>query len=86
MAGSLWALVALVVYPAVQIPLVLFLARWFEVDGDGPLPTPTRAYWNGDRADRETAISRPGVAGRCARCGADNDSSYTFCRSCVTRL
>jgi hypothetical protein len=47
MVGPDWALVLLVVYPLVQIPLVLYLSRWFELDGDAPIVTPTRALWTG---------------------------------------
>lgn len=83
MAGSPWALAALIVYPAIQIPLVLYLARWFEIDRDAPIPTPTRTYWDGE-ADRAHPLS--GWAGACPRCGSENDPAYTFCRSCVARL
>lgn len=81
-----WALVLLVGYPLVQIPLVLYLARWFELDGDAPIVTPTRAYWNGQTGAEqrvEAPVARPGV---CRRCGTENDPAFTFCENCVARL
>ena len=86
MGGPDWALVALIVYPLLQIPLVLYLARWFELDGDAPVVTPTMAYWTGQRPDGPFRHERDHRPGRCRRCGADNDPGYTFCGNCVARL
>lgn len=80
-----WALVALIGVPLAQIPLVLFLSRWFELDGESPAPTPGSAYWTEDSGG-----SRPTVPahsrGVCRRCGALNDPTFTYCGDCVTRL
>lgn len=86
MVGPDWALVVLVVYPLVQIPLVLYLARWFELDGDAPVPTPTRAYWTGRAADERYGAAVEAPPGKCRRCGAENDPGFSFCRACVTPL
>ena len=86
MVGPDWALVLLVVYPLVQIPLVLYLARWFELDGDAPIVTPTRAYWNGTATGERHAGAEVARPGRCRRCGTVNDPSYSFCRRCVASL
>ena len=86
MAVPDWALVLLVIYPLVQIPLVLYLARWFELDGDAPIVTPTRAYWNGQTAAEPNAEWRRTRPGLCRRCGAENDPGFTFCENCVARL
>lgn len=81
-----WALLLLVVYPLLQIPLVLYLARWFELDGDAPVPTPARTYWTGAGADESRAPSVTTPAGLCGRCGTENDPAFVYCRSCVAPL
>lgn len=86
MVGPDWALVVLVVYPLVQIPLVFYLARWFELDGDAPVVTPTRAYWTGRVADDRFDRSGTGRPGRCPHCGATNDPTFSYCGSCVAPL
>lgn len=86
MVGPDWALVVLVVYPLVQIPLVFYLARRFELDGDAPIVTPARAHWTGhaaDEADARTGGARPG---RCRRCGTENDPAFTYCGNCLATL
>lgn len=86
MVGPDWALFVLVAYPLVQIPLVLYMARWFELDGDAPIHTSTRAYWTGQvggEGFERPATDRPG---RCRRCGAENDPAFSFCRNCVASL
>ena len=83
MAVPYWAIALLVVYPLVQVPLVFYLGRRFELDGDGPLPTPTRAFWTGEASAGATATHEPG---RCRRCGTANEPTYTFCGSCLARL
>lgn len=86
MVGSNWALVALVGFPLIQIPLVLYLSRWFELDGDGQVLTQARVSWSrqgGEPDGPSRGVARPG---QCRRCGTENDPSYTFCRGCVARL
>ena len=89
MAWSPWAVALLIVYPAIQIPLVLYMARWFELDGDAPLPTPTRTFWNGEGASGDPVEDVPyfsDLVGVCSHCGTENDPTYTYCRACVSRL
>ena len=86
MVGPDWALLVLVVYPLVQIPLVLYLARWFELDGEAPIVTPTRAYWTGQAASEPYAQHSAPAPGRCRRCGTENDPSFTYCENCVAPL
>lgn len=86
MVGSDWALAVLVAYPLVQIPLVLYLARWFELDGDAPIATPGRAVWTGQVVDEPYDRTGPTRPGCCRRCGAENDPGFTFCGECVARL
>ena len=85
MAVPAWALLLLVAIPLVQVPLVFYLGRRFELDGDAPLPTPTRALWTDGasvRAERVAAYQ----PGDCRRCGTANDPAYTFCGECLARL
>lgn len=90
MGGPNWALIALVVYPLLQIPLVLYLARWFELDGDAPVVTPTRTYWTDGSADESGDGGHVGRAlrppGQCRHCGAANDPAFAYCRNCVGPL
>ena len=86
MVGPDWALLVLVVYPLVQIPLVLYLARWFELDGDAPIATPTRAYWTGQDVDERYTAGQDTAPGRCRHCGTENDPTYTYCENCVSPL
>lgn len=86
MVGPDWALVVLVVYPLVQIPLVLYLARWFELDGDAPIVTPTRALWTGQVADERFVREGSDRPGRCRHCGTVNDPAFAYCGNCVAPL
>ena len=85
MAGLDWAVVLLVVYPLIQVPLVFYLGRRFELDGDPPV-TQAMSYWPGQPSTVGTAAQQPPRPGRCRYCGADNDPSYRFCGTCVARL
>jgi len=86
MAGPSWALLALVGIPLLQIPLVLYLSRWFELDGDGVIQTQARVYWSRQAGEVDGGPLLEDRPGHCRRCGADNDPTYTFCGSCVARL
>lgn len=86
MVGPDWALVVLVAYPLVQIPLVFYLARWFELDGNAPVLTPTRAYWTGQVAGEGHAGPTATRPGRCRQCGAENDPTFTYCGNCASAL
>lgn len=85
----------LVVVPLVQVPLVLWFGRYFEVDEDYDPPTdgfeaPNRekAIPTGDDADRPARRARPvaAEAGRCWQCGTLNDPAFSYCRDCLTAL
>lgn len=86
MVGPDWALVVLVGYPLVQIPLVLYMARWFELDGDAPIVTPARAYWTGQVAEESRSRTDAPGPGRCRLCGAENDPAFAYCGRCVAPL
>jgi hypothetical protein len=92
-----WGLALLVVYPLLQIPAVVLIARYCEVDASD-LPTPPmRAFWSDGTSETEdtasndaaTAEGDPAFAPtvvRCDRCGETNDPSFGRCRNCVARL
>lgn len=85
MAGVDWALVLLVGYPLVQVPLVFYLGRRFKLDGDAPV-TPTMAYWTGEEPTVGRADWREPEPGQCRHCGGHNDPDYPFCGHCLARL
>lgn len=88
-------LLVLVLYPALQMPAVAYLARHFELDG-GVLPgPPTGGYWlDSDGSDGAAAttgtnggdVVGPSRAVVCGRCGERNERGYVYCRACVSRL
>ena len=80
MAVPTWGIVVIALYSLLQIPAVLLIARYCEVDA-GDLPTPPmRSYWRAD----DPATEEPGV--RCERCGRRNDPGFARCRHCVAPL
>lgn len=82
-----WGLAILVVYPLLQIPAVLLIARYCEVDvGDLPTP-PTRAFWTDETPEEDDPVASmaSGVV-RCSNCGEHNDPAFGRCRYCVARL
>ncbi|MFB6206558.1 MAG: zinc ribbon domain-containing protein [Haloglomus sp.] len=95
MGVSLWLVAALVVIPAVQVPLVLYLSQYVAVE-ESELPpvasghSATPREWqpddgNGDESgDAKTAASVDGAL--CARCGTENEPGYRFCRACAALL
>lgn len=85
MAGVDWALVVLVGYPLVQVPLVFYLGRQFTLDGDTPV-TATMAYWTGEEATVGRGDWGSPDPGRCRHCGGYNEPDYTFCGQCAARL
>jgi hypothetical protein len=81
----------LVVYPILQVPLVLYLSRYVERDGDGPLGPPTPGYpmySESERQDRSTgqAGNAAGSRGVCPDCGTHNGTAYVYCQQCLARL
>lgn len=89
MALPAWGIAILVVYPLLQIPAVILIARYCEVDA-ADLPTPPmRAFWRDETPDDDAASDRAPVvaeAVRCDRCGERNDPSFGRCQNCVARL
>lgn len=86
--GSAWAVLLLVVYPLVQLPVVVYLSRYVELgEGESPAGSP-RGYAFAEENDGPlepvAAAVGPGVT--CGRCGAANDADFRYCRNCLTRL
>lgn len=91
--NALLGLAVLVVWPLVQVPLLLYLARRVEFDDADPDP---REYVPAVGADDGNGAGDQVVAGTadgtrddvtvCHRCGTENGPSYDYCQNCVTRL
>lgn len=84
----LWGAVLLVVYSLLQIPAVLFVSRYVELDEEERREPPV--WGRGVGADvrqfeRPDAPESP-TARTCGSCGADNDPAFVYCRCCVARL
>lgn len=101
MSWAVWGLLLLVVFPLLQIPLIVYLSRRVETDEKLP-PVWGRGYafdprpgTDIDDPDRPPATATPPtrvtISGAratliCRRCGVENDSLFTYCRGCVERL
>jgi hypothetical protein len=78
------AIVALVGIPLAQLPLVAYLSRHVELDGDEPRPSPGRGYVTyGTAGVRPTVREREPV---CPHCGTPVDDAYDYCGRCAGRL
>lgn len=87
MEVSLWLVAALVLIPAVQVPLVLYLSRYVAVE-ESELPSLASSYTSpsGERGADDHRASSPSDAALCPRCGTTNDLGYRFCRECAALL
>lgn len=94
MDASVWLLAALVLVPAAQVPLVLYLSRYVALEeSERPgLPAPgttTPGEWRRDETGREPDGDEQVPAGDgicCRRCGTANERGYRFCRLCTAQL
>lgn len=82
--GTALGLLVLVVYPLLQIPVVVYLARYVELGEGDSAPDPTAGY----AVHREQSVREPppGFGAVCRRCGTANGSEFRYCRECVARL
>ena len=85
----------LIFVPLVQVPLVLWLGRFFAIDEDydpsgvgSVSPNQRESQPTGPEAQRPVRRARPvaGEAGLCWQCGTVNDPSFSYCRDCLTAL
>jgi hypothetical protein len=92
---SLWLVAALILIPAVQVPLVLYLARYVAVE-DSELPSLPSGYasppaeWGLDdresRDDPDDQRPADSTTAVCRCCGTANERGYRFCRECASLL
>lgn len=74
--GVSWAFVVLLVYPAIQLPLLWLLVWYFGLrNDDGPADPLGYSFRDPER-----------VPGRCRRCGRRNDPETRFCGRCLAPL
>jgi len=87
MGVSPWLIAALVLIPAVQVPLVLYLSKYVAAE-ESELPpvasqdAGTPQQWRCS----EPATSAATDGALCARCGTVNEEGYRFCRECASLL
>jgi ribosomal protein L40E len=87
-----WGLVVLVVFPLLQMPVILYIARHVESD-DEESSQPARTYWNGPEYSRsvqpfdtESSEGTDSSTVVCPRCGTENDPDFTYCRNCIAKI
>ena len=85
----------LIFVPLVQVPLVLWLGRFFAIDEDYDPPSvgdpatgdgvPSQP---GDDATKPSRRARPVETENvlCWACGPLNDPTFSYCRDCLTAL
>lgn len=96
MNAATWGIVVLVVFPLLQFPVIIYLARRVEAEEELP---PVRGYamqprdpTEGDRSrpssETQPSRSQPPPTRACPHCGIENanESAFTYCRDCLTRL
>lgn len=92
MDALVWGLVVLVVFPLLQMPVIIYIARHIESDEEES-SQPTRKYRTGPEYSRsiqsfdaELSEQTDSSTVVCPRCGTENDTDFTYCRNCVTKL
>jgi hypothetical protein len=87
MGVSPWLVAALVLIPAVQVPLVLYLSKYVAAD-ESELPPVASGDAGTPQQWRVTGTaSASGTDGvLCAHCGTVNEEGYRFCRVCAGLL
>lgn len=77
------ALAVLVGIPLAQLPLVAYLSRYVELDGDEPRPAPGRGYVTYGVAG---VRPEPEPSPVCPHCGGPVSDVYDYCGTCAGRL
>lgn len=89
-----WAFVVLLVYPALQVPLLWLVVRRLGLRNDDGPGDPV-GYSLSDQADDGTSSDEwkwgkgdvdEWDAGRCSRCGVRNDPIADYCTNCLSGL
>jgi hypothetical protein len=97
MGMLVWGLLILVVFPLLQMPVIIYIARHVEVNDDGLLHPAGKSSTTAERIDSEynrsirsfdTESSEEADSSTitCPRCGTENDPDFTYCRNCITKL
>lgn len=91
MSPTEWGLVVLICYPLLQLPVIVYLSRYVEMNGEELPRSPTYATGSIDGGGELDSDARPSRspashAVSCSYCGTENDHGFTYCRNCVTNL
>lgn len=85
--GGLFGLAVLVIWPLVQVPLLVYLARRYDLDAEDETPQAMAPRGYSIVADASDAAEACVTAGRvCRQCGTENDPSFDYCHNCVAPL
>lgn len=85
--SGLFGIAVLVVWPLVQVPLLLYLARRFDLRVDGPDAPARHPAGYSVVAEAADAAEACATSSRvCRRCGTENDPNYNYCHNCVSPL
>ena len=97
MGVLVWGLLVLVVFPLLQMPVIIYIARHIESDDD-EVANPALKYWTDSEGsdseynrsvrsfDTESSDETDSSTVTCPRCGTENDPDFTYCRNCITKL
>lgn len=87
-----WGFVVLVVFPLLQMPVILYIVRQIESD-DEESSQPAQKNWTGPEYsgsiqsfDAEPFEQTDSSTVVCPRCDTENDTDFTYCRNCITKL
>lgn len=82
--AATWPFVVLLVYPALQVPMLWAVVRYFGLRNDDGPRNPVGYSLAGEDGDRpERGEWNPG---RCDRCGTHNDPFAEYCKHCLSGL
>jgi len=79
MALPTWGVAVIVIYCLLQIPAVILIGRYAEVEAGDLSTPPMRSYWQEESTPKQAGV-------RCERCGHRNDPDFSRCRHCVAPL
>lgn len=66
------------------ISIYLYSGYWEDSGESEPSSTPQRSG-SPESLETHSTIDQP-ASGVCRSCGTENDSQYTYCRNCVSKL
>lgn len=87
-----WGFVVLVVFPLLQMPVIIYIARHVESDDEESSQSAPK-YWTGPEYspsvqsfDAESSEQTDSTMIVCPRCDTENDPDFTYCRNCIAKL